>query len=62
MVTVVYEDRFGKAIRNIKDKGLKERVKKQIRKIVNNPDAVCQERNQGSTCIPLPAILYLPWR
>ena len=38
MVTVAYDSRFEKAIKGIKDKGLKEQVKKQIRKIVNNPE------------------------
>lgn len=38
MVTVAYDDQFKKAIKKIKDKGLKDRVKKQISKIVNNPE------------------------
>ncbi|MDD3493571.1 MAG: hypothetical protein PHU95_05875 [Candidatus Thermoplasmatota archaeon] len=37
MVTVAYDQRLEKAVRNIKDKEVKERVKRHIRKIVNNP-------------------------
>ena len=37
MVKVVYGKNFEKQIRKIKDKKLKEKVKKQIRKIVENP-------------------------
>ncbi len=38
MVTVAYDKRFERTIRKIKDHGLKERVKKQIIKIVANPE------------------------
>lgn len=38
MVKVVYGENFEKQIRKIKDKKLKEKVKKQIRKIVENPE------------------------
>ncbi len=37
MVTVAYDDQFEKAVKKIKDKRLKERIKKQISKIVNSP-------------------------
>ena len=38
MVDVAYEDRFVKQIKKIKDQKLKERVKKQIKKIIENPE------------------------
>ncbi len=38
MVEVVYEKRFQKKYDKIKDQGFKEQVKKQIQKIINNPD------------------------
>jgi len=38
MVTVAYDKRFERTIRKIKDAGVKERVKKQIIKIVENPE------------------------
>jgi mRNA-degrading endonuclease RelE of RelBE toxin-antitoxin system len=38
MVTVAYDKRFEHTIRKIKDQGLKERVKKQIIKVVENPE------------------------
>ncbi|KAA0002029.1 MAG: hypothetical protein FE048_04540 [Thermoplasmata archaeon] len=38
MVTVAYEIRFVKRIKKIKDEKLKERVKKQIKKIIENPE------------------------
>ena len=37
MVTVAYGPHFEKTIRKIRDHDLKERVKTQIVKIVNNP-------------------------
>jgi mRNA-degrading endonuclease RelE of RelBE toxin-antitoxin system len=37
MVTVAYHPHFEKTIRKIKDARLKERVKQQIRKIINDP-------------------------
>jgi mRNA-degrading endonuclease RelE of RelBE toxin-antitoxin system len=37
MVTVAYGEQFEETIRKIKDAGLKERVKKRIEKIVNDP-------------------------
>ena len=38
MVTVAYSTRFEKTIRKIKNAQLKERIKTQIAKIVNNPE------------------------
>lgn len=38
MVTVYYEPLFEKKITKIRDKLLKTKVKKQIEKIVNNPE------------------------
>ncbi len=38
MVTVAYEARFVKRIKKIKDEKLKERVKKQIEKIIEKPE------------------------
>jgi len=38
MVTVAYDKRFERTIRKIKDAGLKEQVKKQIIKVVENPE------------------------
>jgi len=37
MVTVAYDPHFEKTIRKISDAGLKERVKQQIVKIINDP-------------------------
>ena len=37
MVTVAYSTRFEKTIKKIKDAQLRERIKMQIVKIVNNP-------------------------
>jgi len=38
MVTVAYSTRFEKTIKKIKDARLRERIKTQIVKIVNNPE------------------------
>ena len=38
MVEIAYDDKFVKQIKKIKDQKLKERVKKQIRKIIENPE------------------------
>ncbi len=38
MVTVAYEDSFEKSIRKLKDSLLKEKIKKQIRKIIQSPE------------------------
>lgn len=38
MVTVAYDDQFERTIKKIKDQGLKEKVKKQIRRIIENPE------------------------
>jgi mRNA-degrading endonuclease RelE of RelBE toxin-antitoxin system len=38
MVTVAYDKRFEHTIKKIKDLGLKDRVKKQITKVVENPE------------------------
>lgn len=38
MVTVAYDPHFEKTIRKIKDVQLKDRVKQQILKIIDNPD------------------------
>ena len=37
MVTVAFDDSFKRAIRKMKNRSLKERVKKQIKKIVECP-------------------------
>ena len=37
MVTVVYDKEFRKAVKKIKDSSIKDQVKKQIKKIVENP-------------------------
>ena len=39
MVTVAYHPHFEKTIRKINDAGLKERIKQQIIRIINNPSA-----------------------
>jgi mRNA-degrading endonuclease RelE of RelBE toxin-antitoxin system len=38
MVTVAYSSRFEKTLRKIRDAALKERVKVQIARIVNDPE------------------------
>jgi mRNA-degrading endonuclease RelE of RelBE toxin-antitoxin system len=38
MVNVDYDPKFQDIIRKIKDNSIKERVKKQITKIINNPE------------------------
>ena len=38
MVNVAYEPRFENFIRKLKDRALKERVKKQVRKIIESPE------------------------
>jgi mRNA-degrading endonuclease RelE of RelBE toxin-antitoxin system len=38
MVTVAYDKRFEHTIKKIKDQGLKDKVKKQITKVVENPE------------------------
>ena len=38
MVEVVWSDEFKNEIKKIKDNAVKERIKKQIAKIVNNPE------------------------
>jgi mRNA-degrading endonuclease RelE of RelBE toxin-antitoxin system len=38
MVTVAYHPRFEKTIRKIRDSQLKERVKRQILRIIEDPD------------------------
>lgn len=38
MVTVAFDPHFERSVRRIKDINLKERVKKQIRKIVRHPE------------------------
>jgi len=39
MVTVAYDQHFESAVKKIKNEDLKERIKKQIKKIVDNPEA-----------------------
>jgi mRNA-degrading endonuclease RelE of RelBE toxin-antitoxin system len=39
MVTVAYDPRFESIVSKIKNEGLKERIKKQIRKIIADPEA-----------------------
>ncbi len=38
MVTVAYEERFKKLITKVKDSSLQQKIKKQIKKIINNPE------------------------
>lgn len=38
MVTVAFDPHFERSIRKIKDSNLKERVKKQIKKIIKQPE------------------------
>ena len=38
MVIVEYDQHFAKLVKKIKDASLKEKVKKQIEKIIQNPD------------------------
>ena len=38
MVTVAYEERFKKLITKVKDASLQQKIKKQIKKIINNPE------------------------
>ncbi|NMB80005.1 MAG: type II toxin-antitoxin system RelE/ParE family toxin [Methanomicrobiales archaeon] len=38
MVTVAYSSGFVKTVKKIQDQNLKDRIKTQIRKIVNNPE------------------------
>jgi len=38
MVTVSYHPSFEKQIRKIKNEGLKQRIKQQIQKIIENPE------------------------
>jgi mRNA-degrading endonuclease RelE of RelBE toxin-antitoxin system len=38
MVNVQYDSSFERVIRKIKDTALKERIKKQIQKIIENPE------------------------
>ena len=39
MVTVAYEERFKKLITKVKDASLQQKIKKQIKKIINNPES-----------------------
>jgi mRNA-degrading endonuclease RelE of RelBE toxin-antitoxin system len=38
MVTVFFDEKFEKTIKKLKDNLVKERIKKQIEKIINNPE------------------------
>jgi len=38
MVTIAYDDHFKKLITKIKDTSLQKKIKKQIEKIINNPE------------------------
>jgi len=38
MLNIIYEDDFLRTISKIKDNSIKEHVKKQIRKIIENPE------------------------
>ena len=38
MVTVAYEERFKKIVTKVKDASLQQKIKKQIKKIINNPE------------------------
>jgi addiction module RelE/StbE family toxin len=43
--TVVYTDQFEKNVKSIKDGSVKNRIKKQIEKIIENPDTGKPLRN-----------------
>lgn len=45
MVDIIYDDRFKKTFSKIKDSLLKEKIKKQINKIIANPEAGKPMRN-----------------
>lgn len=45
MVRVIFDDKFQNVFYKIKDNLLKEKIKKQIRKIVNNPEVGKPMRN-----------------
>jgi mRNA-degrading endonuclease RelE of RelBE toxin-antitoxin system len=38
MVTVAYEERFKKIVTKVKDASVQQKIKKQIKKIINNPE------------------------
>jgi len=62
MVTVAYGPQFEKTIRKIRDYELKERVKTEIVKIVNNPSilktpALQPKANKGSVYPPVQVVL-----
>ena len=38
MVTVAYDIQFVRTLKKIKDKVMKEKVKKQVRKLIENPE------------------------
>jgi len=45
MLEVEYKDNFLKRIKKIKDNSVKEHIKKQIKKIINNPEIGKPMRN-----------------
>lgn len=61
MVEVIREPKFDKNIKKIKDNKLKERVKKQIKKIIENPetgDFLKYRKNERKIYIPPFRLLY----
>ena len=61
MVEIVKEPGFEKNIKKIKDAKLKERVKKQIRKIIENPETgkfLKYRPHERKVCIPPFRLLY----
>lgn len=38
MVTVAYEERFKKNVTKVKDASVQQKIKKQIKKIIHNPE------------------------
>ena len=45
MVRVIYDDNFKKIFSKIKDNSVKEKIKKQIKKIIGNPEVGKPMRN-----------------
>ena len=62
MVIIEYEPKFKKAIKHIKDLVLKERIKKQIKKIIENPETGdflgYDKKNERKIYIPPFRLLY----
>jgi len=62
MVIIEYEPKFKKSIKHIKDPVLKERIKKQIRKSIENPEIgdflSYDKKNERKIYIPPFRLLY----